>query len=197
MGRRGSDRAARVRLAIGLLLYEIEKYDCAAEVLRASLSYAPDLVAAHVWLGFIYGQEFRYEEMIGEFRQAIKLDPKAARAAVGAESEEMRKIWQAFEEPQEMPEDGAEEEEWGSAIPVELKEAWGLADEAMEHIAAGRDAKAVMALERSIEMDEVFRYAIIMLGFVYLLNRRMREEWAGRTVLWRAARSLARRIFGS
>ena len=60
-------KEARMRLALGLMLEEIGKYECAAEALRAAIACDPLLVEAHVWLGMIYEGTARYEEVVGEF----------------------------------------------------------------------------------------------------------------------------------
>jgi tetratricopeptide (TPR) repeat protein len=181
---------ARARLALGLLLYKINKDECAAEVLRAGLSYAPDLVEAHVWLGFVYGRLIAYEEMVGEFVEAIYLDEGAARAAVGGEPEEVVKIRQVL---YGQPEESAQG--WHPAVPPQLREAWDLAGTAAEHIRVGRDSEAVAALERSVTLDPVSQHAIAMLSFAYLLDGRERAAWAHRTTLWQISPWLARLIF--
>lgn len=197
MAGRNGKREARARLALGLLLYEINKDECAAEVLRAGLSYAPDLVEARVWLGFAYGRMISYEEMIGEFVEAISLDEGAARAAVSGEPEEVRKIRQVLYEPSEASAPVPAIERRHSAIPPEIREAWELVEAAGEHIGAGRDAEAVEALERSIELDPASQHALALLSFAYLLDSREREDWAGRTALWQLSPWLSRLIFES
>lgn len=191
-GKRG-EKVARARLALGMLLYEINKDECAAEVLRAGLSYAPDLVEAHVWLGFVCGRMIAYEEMVGEFVEAICLDEGAARAAVGGEPEEVMRIRRVLYEQPEEP--GPASERWHPAVPPELREAWDLAETAAEHISAGRDSEAVAALERSVKLDPVSPHATAMLSFAYLLDGRERAAWAHRTALWQVSPWLARLIF--
>lgn len=189
----GEHREARARLALGLLLYEVNKDECAAEVLRAGLSYAPDLVEAHVWLGFVYGRMTSYEEMIGSFREALRLDPQAVRAAVGAEPEQVRQI-RLILHP--LPESTAPAGKAPNpAIPPEIKEAWELAEAASDYVRAGRDAEAVEALEKSLSLDPTWPHATALLCLVYLLNREQNAAWADRSVLRKISPWLSRLIF--
>jgi Tfp pilus assembly protein PilF len=197
MAKRHEEREARARLALGLLLYEINKNECAAEVLRAGLSYDPGLVEAHVWLGFVYGEMVRYEEMIGAFREAIR-NPRAARRTIGREPEEVSQIrlilYALPESPTPMPSD----ERWNPAVPREIREAWELVEAASEYIGAGRDAQAVDALEKSLKLDPVSPHATSLLVFAYLLlESSQRVAWGARSVLWEVSPWLARLIFRS
>lgn len=189
-------REARARLALGLLLYDVNKDECAAEVLRAGLSYDPGLVEAYVWLGFVYGRLAHYEEMIGAFMAALDLDPQAARAAVGEEPEEVwriRLILYPLREPS-----ATAEVSWNPAVPADVREACELAEAACAHIGAGRDVEAVEALERSLRLDPVSPHTTSLLALTYLLLGGHAEKWvvgAVESVLWEVSPWLARLLF--
>jgi tetratricopeptide (TPR) repeat protein len=189
-------KEARMRLALGLMLDEIGKYECAADVLRAAIACDPQLVEAHVWLGIMYEGTVRFEEMVGEFMEAIGIDERAARMAVSTEPEEITKIrqilnaWPVSASP--VPED---EHQYPPGLPREIREAYELSEAAAKHIGAGRDAEAVEALERAVRLDPVSRPYAALLTFVYVLNSRARAAWASRSVLWEVSPGLARVIF--
>lgn len=185
-----------MRLALGLMLEEIGKYECAADVLRASIGCDPQLVEAHVWLGIMYEGTGRFEEMIGEFVEAIGIDERVARMAVSTEPEEITRIRQILNgwpvTPSPVPD---EEHIYPPGLPAEIREASELSEAASKHIGAGRDAEAVEALERAVRFDPVSRPYSALLGFVYVLNRRERAAWASRSVLWEVSPGLARVVF--
>ena len=189
-------KEARMRLALGLMLDEMGKYECAEEALRAAIACDPLLVEAHVWLGIIYEGTARYEEMMGEFVEAIGIDEQAARLAVSIEPEEITRIrqilhaWPVTSSP--VPE---EEHEYPPELPPQIREASELSEAASKHIGAGRDAEAVEALERAVRLDPVSRPYAALLAFVYVLNRQQRVAWASRSVLWEVSPGLARVIF--
>jgi len=189
-------KEARMRLALGLMLDEIGKYGCAADVLRAAIACDPQLVEAHVWLGIIYEGTVRYEEMIGEFVEAISIDEQAARLAVSTEPEEITRIRQILNAwpmtPLPVPED---EHVYPPELPPQIREASVLSEAASNHIGAGRDAEAVEALERAVRLDPVSRPYAALLAFAYVLNRQQRVLWASRSVLWEVSPGLARIIF--
>ena len=187
---------ARMRLALGLMLDEIGKYECAADVLRAAIACDPLLVEAHVWLGIIYEGTVRYEEVVGEFVEAIKIDEQAARMAVSTELEEITRIRQILNAWPVTPSPVLEEEHvYPPGLPPEIREASELSESASKHIGAGRDAEAVEALERAVRLDLVSRPYAALLAFAYVLNRQQRVLWASRSVLWEVSPGLARVIF--
>jgi len=189
-------KEARLRLALGLMLEEIGKYECAADVLRAAIACDPLLVEAHVWLGIIYEGTARYEEVVGEFVEAIRIDEQAARMTVSAEPEEITRIRQILHAwpvtPSPIPE---EEHVYPPGLPREIREASELSEAASKHIEAGRDAEAAEALEKAVRLDPVSRPYAALLAFAYVLNRRERVAWASRSVLWEVSPELARVIF--
>jgi tetratricopeptide (TPR) repeat protein len=194
MSERRDERAARARLALGLLLYDINKDECAAEVLRAGLSYAPDMVEAYVALGFIYARLIQYEEMLGAFGAALRLDPQTARRAAVEEPEEIRQIQLIFYPVQAAS--AATADDWSPGLPSEIREAWELVEVASEHIRTGRDIEAVEALERAVRLDSASAHPTALLIFAYLLLARNQQAvWAGRSVLWTISPWLARLIF--
>jgi tetratricopeptide (TPR) repeat protein len=187
---------ARMRLALGLMLDEIGKYECAADVLRAAIACDPLLVEAHVWLGIIYEGTVRYEEVVGEFVEAIRIDEQAARMAVSTEPEEITRIRQILNAwpvtPSPVPN---EEHVYPPDLPPQIREASELSEAASKHIGAGRDAEAVEALERAMRLDPVSRPYAALLTFAYVLNRQQRALWASRSVLWEVSPGLARVVF--
>jgi tetratricopeptide (TPR) repeat protein len=189
-------KEARMRLALGLMLDEIGKYECAADALRAAIACDPLLVEAHVWLGIIYEGTVRFEEMIGEFVEAIGIDEQTARMAVSTEPEEITSIRQILNgwpvSPLPVPED---EHEYPPDLPPQIREASELSEMAAKHISAGHDAEAVEALERAVRLDPVSRPYAALLTFVYVLNRQQRSLWASRSVLWEVSPGLAHVVF--
>jgi Tfp pilus assembly protein PilF len=188
-------KEARMRLALGLMLDEIGKSECAAEALRAAISCDPLLVEAHVWLGIIYEGTARFEEMVREFVEAIGIDEQAARMAVSTEPEEITKIRQILNAWPVSPLPVPEEQEYPPELPPQIREASELSETAAKHISARRDAEAVEALERAVRLDPVSRPYAALLAFVYVLNRQQRAVWASRSVLWEVSPGLARVIF--
>ncbi|MCA1568294.1 MAG: hypothetical protein LC803_22145 [Acidobacteria bacterium] len=187
---------ARMRLAMGLMLEEIGKYECAADVLRAAIACDPLLVEAHVWLGIIYEGTVRYEEVVGEFVEAIRIDERAARMAVSTEPEEITRIRQILNGWPVTPPPIPEKETWyPPELPPQIREASELSEAASKHIGAGRDAEAVEALERAVRLDPVSRPYVALLAFAYVLNSRERATWASRSVLWEVSPRLARVVF--
>ncbi|HEY0100345.1 MAG TPA: tetratricopeptide repeat protein [Pyrinomonadaceae bacterium] len=189
-------KEARMRLALGLMLEEIGKYECAADVLRATIACDPQLVEAHVWLGIIYEGMARYEETVGEFVEAIRIDERAARMAVSTEPEEITRIRQILNAWPVTPSPIPEEETWYPPdLPPQIREASELSEAASKHIGAGQDAEAVEALERAVRLDPVSRPYAALLAFAYVLNRQQRVVWASRSVLWEVSPGLARVVF--
>jgi len=189
-------KEARMRLALGLMLEEIGKYECAAEALRAAIACDPLLVEAHVWLGMIYEGTARYEEVVGEFVEAIGIDEQVARIAVSTEPEEIRRIRQILNAWPVMPSPIPEEAYmYPPELPPQIREASELSEAACKHIGAGRDAEAVEALERAVRLDPVSRPYAALLAFAYVLNRQQRAAWASRSVLWEVSPGLARVVF--
>jgi len=194
MVNRLDEREARARLALGMLLYDINKDECAAEVLRAGLSYDSGLVEAYVGLGFVYGRMVDYEEMVGAFREAISRSHQAARAAISEEPEEVKQARLILYAPQHLSATSAMSCE--PAVPSYVREAWELSELACEHIGTGRDAEAVEALERSLKLDPISPHATSLLVFAYLvMNDDQRTEWADRSVLWKISPWLGRLLF--
>jgi tetratricopeptide (TPR) repeat protein len=189
-------KEARMRLALGLMLEEIGKSECAADVLRAAIACDPLLVEAHVWLGIVYEGMVRYEEVVGEFVEAIRIDEQAARMAVSTEPEEITRIRQILnawpETPSPVPE---EEHAYPPDLPPRIREAAELSGAASKHIGAGQDAEAVEALESAVRLDQVSRPYAALLAFSYVLNRQQRALWASRSVLWEVSPGLARVVF--
>jgi tetratricopeptide (TPR) repeat protein len=185
-----------MRLVLGLMLEEIGKYECAADVLRAAIACDPLLVEAHVWLGIMYEGTVCYEETVREFVEAIRIDEQAARMAVSTEPEEITRIRQILNAWPVLPSPVPEEKHvYPSGLPREIREASELSEEASKHIGARRDTEAVEALEKAVRLDPVSRPYVALLTFAYMLNKRERAAWASRSVLWEVSPGLARVTF--
>jgi hypothetical protein len=70
-------------------------------LLLAALDYMPELASARVEFGFVYCGLERYGEMAGEFREAIRIDTRAVRAAVQEEPKELEELWRILHPPPE------------------------------------------------------------------------------------------------
>jgi tetratricopeptide (TPR) repeat protein len=195
MAYRLDKRAARARLALGAMLHQVGKDDCAAEVYRAGLAYDPGLVEAHVALGFAYGRLVQYEEMIGAFAEAVRLDRRGAIEAAREEPPEVERIREVLygAGPAE-PEGATEGTRWPAGLPAPVREAAELVEAALKRLG---EAWAVDALERAVRLDPASADNMSMLALAYLLLPE--EEWearGGRSVLWEASPWLARLFFG-
>lgn len=193
MGEWTGIRIARSRLAIGVLLSDFGKSECAAEVLRAGLAYDPDMVEAHVALGLAYGRLTQYEEMVGSFIRAISLDRRKASQALCEAPEEVKRIRAILYEP-------AEDVGPHPLMPAEVREATELVEAACEQIYLGgeeAEAAAVEMLERAVRLDPASTDPTTILAFAYLLlSYEQRSEWGAKSVLWEASPWLARLFFG-
>jgi tetratricopeptide (TPR) repeat protein len=187
---------ARARFLLGAVLVEISEDEYAIELFRRALDLDPTLVAAHVHLGLAYGRMGNYEEMFGAFREAIRLDPPSVRTSVVKEPDEVALITRLLKPPSPVPANETME----TVMPAEYVKAGNLVRTGMEQITAGRDEKAIEALERSLRIDPEFPLAISLLSLAYLLLRKDRR--AGQidvqaSVLFEIDASLARLIFTS
>lgn len=189
MAYRWDERVAKARLALGVMLQEIGKDACAAEVLRAGLAYDPESVEIYVALGFTYGRLLHYEEMLGAFAEAIRIERQRAIEAACEEPLEVRQVRQLLYGP---PESSAEEARPHPAVPASVLEAAELVRYACEHLG---EVEAVDALERSVRLESAAADPTSMLAFAYLLlPDERREEWAD-SVLWEVSEWLARLLF--
>lgn len=126
------EREARARFLLGRLLADIYQDECAEELLRDALSYMPGMAEAHVELGIVYCRLERYEEMLGAFREAIRLDEQTVREAAReepAELEALRRVLYA-----ERPEPAQAEGATVVAVPGYVRETWALVSLGSEHI---------------------------------------------------------------
>lgn len=193
MAYRLDERAARARLALGVMLQYVGKDGCAAEVYRAGLSYDPGLVEAHVALGFAYGRLVKYEEMIGAFAEAVRLDRERAIKAACGEPPEVGRIREVLYGPAD-PQRVTGAASWPPAIPASAREAAELVKSACKRLG---DVEAVDALERAVWLEPASADHTSMLAFAYLLLSEEECEARGSTsVLWGASPWLARLFFG-
>jgi tetratricopeptide (TPR) repeat protein len=185
---------ARTRLLLGAVLAEIAEDEYAIELFRSALERDPTLVAAHVYLGLAYGRMGNHEEMFGAFKEAVRLDPPSVRTSVVKEPKEVALIARLLKPPSPV----LASETMETVMPAEYVEAGNLVRTGMEQITAGRDEKAIEALEHSLRIDPEFPLAISLLSIAYLLLRKDRR--AGQidvqaSVLFEIDASLARLIF--
>jgi tetratricopeptide (TPR) repeat protein len=160
-------REARARFLIGMLLAEIYSNECAVELLGEAVELDPVLVAARVELGFVLARDDDYVGMVEAFREAIRIDPEAARSAAVWEPQELEQLWGILRPetvrtapPRTSPPTG---------MPVEFREAGRLTGLAGEHVGAGRDVTAVDALEGALRLDPTSTFAVAMLAFTCLM----------------------------
>lgn len=188
-------RAARARLALGAMLHHVGKDDCAAEVYRAGLAYDPSLVEAHVALGFAYGRLVQYEEMIGAFAEAVRLDRRGAIEAAREEPPEVERIREVlYGLGPASPKDTTEKESWPPGVPASVREATELVEAALKRLG---EAWAVDALERAVRLDPVSADNTSLLALAYLLLPEEEcEARGGSSVLWKTSPWLARLFFG-
>jgi tetratricopeptide (TPR) repeat protein len=194
MANERNQRDARARFLIGAILADIAEDEYAIELFRSALERDPKLAAAHIHLGLAYGRQGSYKEMLVEFREAIRLDPLSVRTAVAKAPEEVALIARLLNPPSPMP----ASETLVTAMPAHYVEAGNLVRTGREHIAAGRDEKAIEALERSLRIDPEFPLAISLLSLSYLLLRMSRgavQIDAQASVLFEIDVTLARLIF--
>ncbi len=181
---------------LGRLLADIHEDECAAELLRAAISYMPGMAAGRVGLGFVYCRLEMYEETLGAFREAIRLDEGAIRATVRDDPAELEAIRRVLypERTTPAPADGVH----AAKVPAYVRQTWALVDLAREHIGAGRDDEAVAALEAVLRLDETYLYAITLLSLAYLLIRErggtVPTEVEG-SILWEVEPALAELLF--
>src|SRR5215212_6741323 len=130
------EREARAMYLLGLLLSGECRYELAEALLLAALDYVPGLAAARVELGIVYCGLERYEEMTDAFREAIRLDVRAVRAAVREEPKEVEELWRIIYPPPEAA--TTQEQRHRPPPPVEIRERAALVDVGRREIAAGR-----------------------------------------------------------
>lgn len=186
-------RAARVRLALGVMLSAIGNDRCAVEVCRAGLASDPGLVEAHVALGFACGRLARYEEMIGAFAEAVRLDRPGAIEAACGEPPEVERIREVLYGPAEQKGDTGKMD-WPPSVPAHVREAAELVESACQWLG---EAEAVDALERAVRLDPVSTDNISMLALAYLLLPEAEREARGSSsALWESSPWVARLFFG-
>jgi tetratricopeptide (TPR) repeat protein len=177
-------------------LVEIAEDAYAIELFRSALERDPTLVAAHFHLGLAYGRQEMYEEMLGAFRVAVRLDPPSVRTVVVKAPEEVALITRLLNPPSPVP----ARETFETVMPAQYLEAGNLVHTGMDQIAAGTDKEAIETLERSLRIDPEFPLAISLLSLAYLLLRTTRGAFpveVKASVLFEIDAALARLIFNS
>lgn len=193
----GRQARAREYYLLGRLLAGGYSTGCAAELLGEAIGIDPTLVAARVELGFLLGREEDYAGMLEAFREAVRIDERGVRTAVGEEPEELEQLRQVLRP--DPPADCEERLPYVSAMPAEFRQAGALVSLALEHVkAGGRDDRAVAALEASLRLDATGWYATALLALAYLLI--MEGGWTKPSdeegsILWEAEPALARLLF--
>lgn len=193
------EREARAReyYLLGRLLAGGYSTGCAAELLGEAVEIDPTLVAARVELGFVLGREEDYAGMLDAFREAVRIDERGVRSAVGEEPEELERLRQVLRP--DPPADTEERAPYQSAMPVEFRQSGALVTLALEHVkAGGRDERAVAALESALRLDATGWYSTALLALTYLLL--MEGGWTTPSdgegsILWEAEPVLARLLF--
>ncbi len=194
MTTRRNQSEARARLILGLVLSDVCGEEYAAELYRQALNYDPESVAAHVRLGVSHAYAEDYAAMLGSFAEALRLDPRAARAVFSDDVDEAKRI-KTILFPTEL---GEETGGYVSAMPAEFKEAGELIASATGHLAAGRDEEAARALERSLRIDETNGFAIAVLTLTYMLLRESPAAdrvGSNASVLFEVDAALAKKLF--
>lgn len=185
---------ARARFLLGAVLADMAEDEYAIELFRSALERDPTLVAAHIHLGLAYGRQGTYEEMLVEFREAVRLDPPSVRTSVIKEPEEVALIARLLNPTPP----ATASETFETVMPAQYVEAGNLVHTGMEQIAAGCDEEAIEALERSLKIDPEFPLAISLLSLAYLLLRKSRRAFpvdAKASVLFEIDATLAKLIF--
>jgi len=190
------EREAWASYLIGLLLSDNCSYELAESLLRDALGHMPGLAAACVALGVVYCGLERYEQMLEEFRDAVRLDVRAVRAAVREEPKELGELRRVLYPPSEAT--PLPKRDNSRLIPTHVYAGAALAEQGVAEMAAGRDAQAVDFLERALRLDPSGSYPVTMLALAYLLS--WESEGEGPTVneesvLWEAAPELAGVLF--
>lgn len=192
------EREARAMYLLGRLFSEDYRYELAKALLLAALDYMPELAAARVELGIVYGGLERYEEMAGEFREAIRLDVRAVRTAVREKPEELEDLRRVlYPRPEMTPQD----RERAPAIPAylaDLDESAALLEFGRGEMAVERDRHAIELLERAVRLDHTSNFAIAILSLAYLLSWEGGEKASTKneeSVLWEVLPEFAEMLF--
>ncbi len=194
------EREARASFLLGMLLAEAGVVECASELLGEAVETDPGLIAARVELGFVLGRDEDYVGMLEVFREAVRLDAGAVRQAVRKEPAEMGQLRQLLR-PDASANETSEQGQpaFKSAMPAQFQEANALVTLAREYVGTGgRDGEAAQALERALQLDETYWYAMALLALAHLLIRAdggtAPTDGEG-SVLWEAEPALARLLF--
>jgi tetratricopeptide (TPR) repeat protein len=196
MAGRRDEREAWARYLMGLLLSDNCSYERAAELLRDAVDFMPELVAAHVELGVVYSGLEQYEEMLEEFREAIRLDVRAVREAVRDEPkelDELRRVLYPLRETATSP-----RRDNSRLIPTHVYASTALVEQGVSEMAAGHDLQAVDFLERALRLDPSNSYPVTMLALAYVLSWKSEGKTPTvneGSVLWEVATELANVLF--
>lgn len=193
------EREARACLILGLLLKDAGAQDCAAEMFYRALSFQSDLVEARVCAGFAYWQAEDLTGMYESFREAVRLDPLAARAAVLEGPEEVRLISLILYPRQYgAPTQDVDREE---VIPAEVRDRDKRLTHAQGLVARGSDKEAIVELEGLLRDDPDDLHPISLLALAYLLltsgGGSLGTADGRGSVLWEVEPGLARLLFRS
>lgn len=181
---------------MGLFLSDNCSYERAAELLQDAVNYMPELVAARVELAVVYSALEQYEEMLEEFREAIRLDVQAVREAVREEPKELEELRRVLYPPSNATPSPTRDN--SRLIPTHVIASTELVEQGVVEMADGRDGLAVDFLERALRLDSSGSYPVTMLVLAYLLSwegEGKRLAANGGSVLWEAAPKLAGVLF--
>lgn len=199
MTERHDERGARACLVLGMMLKDAGEQDCAVELFHRALSFKPDLVEAHVCIGFASWLADDAAAMYESFSVATRLDPRAARAALRERPEEARLITLILYPKQYgVPPPSVDYE---SVVPVEVRDRAERLAGAEGLVAEGRDAEAIEELERLLDEDLEDLHPVSLLVLAHLLLKAAggaEVMAAGRvSALWGIEPGLAKLLFKS
>jgi tetratricopeptide (TPR) repeat protein len=195
MAERRDGREARTRFLLGHLTADVYKDACAAELFRDAINLMPDMIAAHVELGMVCCRLEKYGEAVRSFRQAIRINPAAVRAAVRDGPEALDRLRRVLYG--DLSAVVHTEEEAAPSAPDYIRASWALVGLGREHAAAGRDGEAVAVLEAALKLDETHPYAAALLALTLLLMRAGGGEVSAGGVLRKLKPRLWKLIFES
>jgi tetratricopeptide (TPR) repeat protein len=190
-------REAKARLIMGILLRDAGQLECAIELFFSALAFNPGLVEAYVRLGFALWQAGNAARMYVAFGAAVRLDPRAVRAALLREPEEARIITLILYPKQYgLPQPAVDMER---VVPFEVRDRDRRLTGAEGLVAEGHETGAIRELERLLQEDPKELSPVPLLALAYLLLQA--TGGAGgtadnrRSMLWEVEPSLAKLLF--
>lgn len=160
-------REAKTRLIMGILLRDAGHLECAIELFFSALAFNPGLVEAYIRLGFALWQAGNAARMYVAFGGAVRLDPRAVRAALLEEPEEAQLITLILYPKQyRLPQPAVDMER---VVTFEVRDRDRRLTGAEGLVAEGREAGAIRELERLLQEDPEETSPVPLLVLAYLL----------------------------